>query len=221
MTKPDDQVVIDSDPEMKPFVFSSNAAPFAAASAGLAWAAPERDPDQAVEEELERELEEEFHVPAAVLKTPRDMDPDIDEEAPRYGDLLDTDWIERAAQVEDIDDERGGALDVGMTLDVSDAYGEDDASQVVDLDVGPLLTLITDGGDTDRELARDHTLMDSTFGNDALSDLLLTEDGSDPGSDEEIGDDERFPALDEPMNRDDRPAADDPSDEEGIAGDDA
>src|SRR5687768_13134461 len=69
------------------------------------------------------------------------VDTDDEDEAPtgkpEYGDLLDADWLERVADARVRDDD---LIDVGLTLDLDDRDDGDELAQVMDLDVGILLT---------------------------------------------------------------------------------
>jgi len=56
---------------------------------------------------------------------------------PEYGDLLDADWLDRVADARERDDD---LIDVGLTLDLDDCDDGDELAQVMDLDVGILLT---------------------------------------------------------------------------------
>ena len=70
---------------------------------------------------------------------------------PGYDDLIDRSWLERGAD-EDWDDERSTVDDVGLTIELDSPASEDDGAQVVDLDVGSLLTsLPSDGTELDIE----------------------------------------------------------------------
>ena len=139
-----------------------------------------------------------------------------------HEDLLDTDWLQRAD--EDIAGDED-VLDEALTLDLNADDDADELAQVLDLDVGPLLTSLlpsaltgegvtgegatSEGVDTTYELtAREPS--DAGFGLGALREHLLPERPVDPArtgkqqeeesaerGDDEVGDDERFPVFDE------------------------
>ena len=176
-------------------------------------------------DDLDGDVEDDIQLPAALGRA--SLEDDALEDEPEYDDLLDKRWIDGVATVEEQDDEQGHSIDVGVTLDLS-LDDADDVGQVVDLDVGPLLTswpgeagLPTDG-ETERDAARDLGLHDASFGVGALHDLLLPDASDSESADEEVGDDERFPAFDEtPVPASSRPDAADASDHEDIPRDDA
>lgn len=118
-----------------------------------------------------------------------------------YHDLLDGGWLERSA--EGPDPEEGAAyIDVGLTIELNGPDTGEDLAQVVDLDVGSLLTLLPgEASESDIELSRDLGQSDGSFALNALSDMLLPEDGPTrrEHADEEVGDDERFPAFEDSL----------------------
>jgi hypothetical protein len=118
---------------------------------------------------------------------------------PEYSDLLDTDWLERMADARERDDD---LVDVGLTLDVADRDDADELAQVLDLDVGVLLTSLpspvsrnagsAEGAEPERELG------DGSLSVGALRDVLLPEERAvreRAEDDDEVGDDGRFPAF--------------------------
>jgi len=129
-----------------------------------------------------------------------------------HGDLLDADWLRRAD--EDIAGE-DDVVDVALTLDLDADDDADELAQILDLDVGPLLTsmlpsaLLSEGVDTNLELtAREPN--EVAFGLGALREHLLPEGTVDPArageaqwqegserGDDEVGDDDRFPVFEE------------------------
>jgi len=129
-----------------------------------------------------------------------------------HGDLLDADWLQR--QDEDITGE-DDVVDVALTLDLDADDDADELAQILDLDVGPLLTsllpsaLASEGVDATFELIPREP-NDAAFGLGALREHLLPEgtveparigeaqldEGSERG-DDEVGDDERFPVFEE------------------------
>jgi hypothetical protein len=134
---------------------------------------------------------------------------------PEYSDLLDTEWLERMADARERDDD---LVDVGLTLDLTDRDEADELAQVLDLDVGILLTSLPahvsrdgspDGVEPERELG------DGSLSVGALRDLLLPEEHAvreRAEDDEEVGDDGRFPAFESSIEQGPRaPGADDDS----------
>jgi hypothetical protein len=139
-----------------------------------------------------------------------------------HGDLLDADWLQRAD--EDIAGDED-VVDVALTLDLDADDDADELAQILDLDVGPLLTsllpsalfsegvlsegVFSEGVDMTFELtAREPS--DVAFGLGALREHLLPEGSLDPArageaqrevgserGDDEVGDDERFPVFEE------------------------
>jgi hypothetical protein len=166
---------------------------------------------------------------------PLDMD---DPEAPLhegmdYRDLLDGGWLERSADGADLEEDGAAYLDVGLTIELNGPDSSDELAQVLDLDVGSLLTLlpgeamlpgeaVLPGGafEPDGDVSRDLGQSDGSFALNALSDMLLPEDVSErrEHADEEVGDDERFPAFEDSLivTRQ-RPA---PEEGEGVGDDD-
>jgi hypothetical protein len=144
-----------------------------------------------------------------------DDDPPAGSDA--HEDLLDTDWLQRA------DEDIGGdeaVADLALTLDLDADDDADELAQILDLDVGPLLTsllpsalvtegMASEGVDTTVEpTAREPN--DAGFGLGALREHLLPERPLDPArageareaetaerGDDEVGDDERFPVFEE------------------------
>jgi len=134
-----------------------------------------------------------------------------------HGDLLDADWLQRAE--EDIAGE-DDVVDVALTLDLDADDDADELAQILDLDVGPLLTSLlpsallgegvaSEGVDTNLELTSREP-NDVAFGLGALREHLLPEGTVDPArageeqweegserGDDEVGDDERFPVFEE------------------------
>lgn len=129
-----------------------------------------------------------------------------------HDDLLDRGWLERAAE-DDKDDERSVDEEIGLTIDLDGPLEDDDSAQVVDLDVGSLLTSLPSDGtelelDIDPREGRADTGLGSLHG--SLQDVLLPEDVDAEHDDREVGDDERFPVFD-PDDRAPRPGGDDES----------
>ena len=129
---------------------------------------------------------------------------------PGYDDLIDRGWLERGAD-EGWDDERSPIEDVGLTIELDSPESEDDGAQVVDLDVGSLLTsLPSEGTELDIEPGPFQERVDATLGIGALRDVLLPEE-DDEQDDREVGDDERFPVFDDHAERPERPSSDEES----------
>jgi len=127
-----------------------------------------------------------------------------------YEDLIDSGRIERESD-EGWDDERSVVEDVGLTIELDSPADDDDGAQVVDLDVGSLLTsLPSDGTELDLDASL-HERGESSFGSGVLRDVLLPED-DDEHDDGEVGDDARFPAFDDDAKRSPRPSSDDEAD---------
>ena len=179
----------------------------------------------------------EIEVPEAELDEadlpPLDMD---DPEAPLhegmdYRDLLDGGWLERAADGADLEEDGAAYIDVGLTIELNGPDTGDELAQVLDLDVGSLLTLlpgeaVLPGGamDLDIDASRDLGQSDGSFALNALSDMLLPEDVLEDAvkrhehADDVVDDDERFPAFEDSLivTRQ-RPA---PEEGEGVGDDD-
>jgi hypothetical protein len=175
---------------------------------------PERDTSDPVEpaspdvEELEyEELElDDPVIDEAALPALDTDDAEAGLREPGFDDLIDRRWLERGAD-DDWDDEGSSVEDIGLTIELDSAPDEEDGAQVVDLDVGSLLTsLPSDGTELDLEpgplLERD-----SPLGIGALRDVLLPDD-DDEHDDREVGDDERFPVFDEHAERQPRSSDD-------------
>jgi hypothetical protein len=135
-----------------------------------------------------------------------------------YGDWLGGAWLERSAEDVELDDERAGFLDVGLTLDLNESDADEELAQLLDLDVGELLTsLPIEVTELDLDAL---ALQDGAFGVSGLR-VLRTPDGNAwDGSDEELGDDERFPAFDDSLIAVPRPARRDGLESELISDDD-
>lgn len=118
---------------------------------------------------------------------------------PGFDDLIDQGWLERTAE-DDPDDERSVVDDIGLTIDLDSAPDEEEGAQVVDLDVGSLLTsLPLEGTELDLEGPL-HDRGDAPIGIGVLRDVLLPDD-DDGHDDREVGDDSRFPVFDDHAER--------------------
>jgi hypothetical protein len=127
---------------------------------------------------------------------------------PGYDDLLDRGWLERTAD-DAFEDEGAGVEDIGLTIDLDGPSDDEDGAQVVDLDVGSLLTsLPSDGTELDLE-PLGHERSDAAIGVGALREMLLPDSDDDGFDDREVGDDERFPVFDDAPGLAPRPSLDD------------
>jgi hypothetical protein len=132
------------------------------------------------------------------------------EDMPNYADLLEADLLEadllddklleQTIELGEVDNDRSSALDVGLTLDLNGPETLEELVQVVDLDVGSLLTLLPqEDSQLDPDaLGRDLGPSESPLAVGALRDILLPEAGGSgelDGSDDGVWDDQRFPAF--------------------------
>lgn len=131
------------------------------------------------------------------------------EGAPDYADLLDGAWLERAADLDELQEE--APVDFGVTLDLNGPDDDEELAQILDLDVGSLLTSLP----SDSELELDGLgAQEGSFTIGVLHDVLLPEELLQPErSDEEIGDDDRFPVFEESLGLASRRPAPDPDDD--------
>jgi len=170
---------------------------------------PDADPEEIEGDEPEPELElDDVTIDEAELP-PLDMD-DPETVTHDYGhdDLLDRGWLERTVE-DDADDERARRDDFGLTIELGDVEDEDDPVQVLELDVGSLLTpLPADGTELDLDLGAGLD-RDGALGIGVLHDMLLPEEDDGGVDDHEIGDDERFPVFDDSSDIEPRRAPDD------------
>ncbi len=123
------------------------------------------------------------------------------QEAHGYTDLIDGEWLERAAEIGELEED-GAYGEVGLTIELNGPDTGEDLAQVVDLDVGSLLTSLPgEGGDLDLDLdlTSDQTLGDGAFALGALGDVSLPGGEGSQGerADDEIGDDDRFPVFED------------------------
>lgn len=111
---------------------------------------------------------------------------------PEYGDLLDAQWLQRGSDALDPEDD---LVDIGLTIDMSDADDLDEA-QVTELDVGVLLTSLPAQELSDAEEPAERVAPEGGLG--ALSELLLPEERGSRHreDDDEVGNDDHFPAFD-------------------------
>lgn len=160
------------------------------------------DPSAADPEELdyeELELDDPI-IDEAALPALDTEDAEAGLREPGFDDLIDRRWLERAAE-DDWEDEHSPVDDIGLTIELDGSPDEEDGAQVVDLDVGSLLTsLPSEGTELDLEPGPLPDRADSPLGIGALRDVLLPED-DDEHDDREVGDDERFPVFDEHAER--------------------
>jgi hypothetical protein len=171
------------------------------------------------------DLDEEVQLPMDAGLRPFDSDElseaELFDREPDYGDLIDSGWIDRAARIEELDDDRNNSLDVGLTLDLSGSDDDEELGQMVDLDVGALLTPLPRDTEGDRDAARDVGSTEA-FAMGALRDLLLPDESDAEIEQEQEIDDERFPAFDDaPVPASSRTGGDDASDHEGVIDDES
>lgn len=120
---------------------------------------------------------------------------------PEYGDLLDTQWLDRETDALDPEDD---LVDIGLTIDLDDADNSDELAQMTELDVGTLLTSLPeqeeDGSSLSLDLSEqaERAPRDASVGLGVLQDLLLPEERSERRreDDEAVGNDESFPVFD-------------------------
>lgn len=128
-----------------------------------------------------------------------------------YGDLLDAGWLDRA-DGDDLEEEGIAYIDVGLTLELGGPEAGEELAQVLELDVGSLLTLLPgdlmlpgDASDSEGDVFRDRGHPDGSFALNALRDMLLPDDVSGHASErrdhaeDEVGDDERFPVFEDSL----------------------
>jgi hypothetical protein len=180
------------------------------------------EPDETREDS---DLDEEVQLPMDAGLRPFDSDElseaELFDREPDYGDLIDSGWIDRAARIEELDDDRNNSLDVGLTLDLSGSDDDEELGQMVDLDVGALLTPLPRDLDGDRDAARDGGSTEA-FAIGALRDLLLPDESDAEIEQEQEIDDERFPAFDDgPVPASSRTGSDDDADHEGVVDDES
>jgi len=182
---------------------------------------PANDAEEVLDEHIQLPLDGGGpQLDAEALKEAELLDREPEFHDPDYEDLLDSGWIDRAAYIEELDDDRGNSLDVGVTLDLNDSDQDEELGQMVDLDVGALLTPLPKETESERDATRDSP--DPSFAIGALRDLLLPDESDAEVQDGERVDDERFPAFDAAsVPTSSRTGDDEASDDEGIANDDA
>lgn len=176
------------------FVRSRSAAGPAARGGGQR-SAPPNEPGGEAEPKDEGDVDGELDLGEPVID--ESLLPELDTEDAEalrdrqsYDDLLDHRWLERAAE-EELEDEPVSVEDAGVTIDLDEEGREDDA-QVVDLDVGGLLTELPDENtdlDTDERSENGFAF--------SVSIELLSPGGDTDADDREVGDDELFPVFDD------------------------
>jgi hypothetical protein len=115
---------------------------------------------------------------------------------PEYGDLLDSQWLDRGTDALDPEDD---LVDIGLTIDLDDADNSDELAQMTELDVGTLLTSLPEQEEDALDLSSaERAPRDASVGLGVLQDLLLPEERSERRreDDEAVGDDEGFPVFD-------------------------
>jgi hypothetical protein len=176
-------------------------------------AAPSPSDDEEVEIDLDDPTIDESLLPPLDEQDAEVLQPDSG-----YDDLLDESWLERVAGEED--DEEGTLLDgVGFTIELDEPSDDDDGAQVVELDVGSLLTSLPgEGTELDLDLRNDAArgLGDGSLAIGAIRDMLLPDTEEDESDDTEIGDDERFPVFDDASDINPRPGRDDAEDPDEL-----
>jgi hypothetical protein len=126
-----------------------------------------------------------------------------------YDDLIDRGWLERSAEDAEVEDERDALSDIGLTIELDDPDAAEDGAEVVDLDVGSLLTALpSDVTELDLEpLGQERG--DAATGIGLLRDMLLPDSEEGGHDDLDVGDDERFPAFDDAADITPRPLLED------------
>jgi hypothetical protein len=113
----------------------------------------------------------------------------------QYEDLIDRRWLEQGAD-DDNEDDRSSIEEVGLTIDLDELTSEEDGAQIVDLDVGSLLTpLPPDGVELELDPGPAHDRGALALG--ALRDMLLPEEDGGERDEHDVGDDDRFPVFDD------------------------
>jgi hypothetical protein len=126
-----------------------------------------------------------------------------------YDDLIDRRWLERTADDAELDDDRDALRDIGLTIELDGPNVDDDGAQVLDLDVGSLLTpLPGDGTELDLEPFGQER-GDTGTGIGVLRGMLLPDSEEGGHDDREVGDDDRFPVFDDASHIAPRPSLDD------------
>jgi hypothetical protein len=141
---------------------------------------------------------EEIDVPDELPELDLD-DPDVlMGEGSDFSEWLDPERLVWLAEDTDLDDEASGYIDVGLTLDLDAADSGEELVQLMDLDVGALLTsLPLESTELDLDALAEFS---GAFGVTALRELLLPDGAGGSVLDEladDIGDDERFPVFEE------------------------
>lgn len=119
-----------------------------------------------------------------------------------YRDLLDGGWLARGGDAPDAEEDGSAYIDVGLTIELNGPDTAEELAQVVDLDVGSLLTsLPAEAIEGDVDASRELGHSDGSFALNALRGLLLSEDVLErrEHADDEVGDDERFPAFEDSL----------------------
>jgi hypothetical protein len=129
-----------------------------------------------------------------------------------YDDLIDRGWLERTADDAEPEDERDALNDIGLTIELDGPDLEEEGAQVLDLDVGSLLTPLP-GDATELDLEPfGHERGDAGTGIGILREMLLPDSEEGGHDDREVGDDHRFPVFDDPSDIVPRPSVDDDDD---------
>jgi hypothetical protein len=113
-----------------------------------------------------------------------------------YEDLLDRRWLEQGGDEDDNEDDRSPIEEVGLTIDLDDLSVEEEGAQIVDLDVGSLLTPLS-SDELELELDPGPEQDRGSFALGALREMLLPEREGAGLDDHDVGDDDSFPAFDD------------------------
>jgi hypothetical protein len=126
-----------------------------------------------------------------------------------YDDLIDRGWLERTADDAELEDDRDALSDIGLTIELDGPDVDDEGAQVLDLDVGSLLTSLPgDGTELDLEPFGQER-GDAATGIGILRGMLLPDSEEGGHDDREVGDDARFPVFDDASHIEPRPSLDD------------
>lgn len=176
-------------------------------------------PGPSEDEEQEADLDfDEPTIDESLLPPMDEQDPEVLQQDSGYEDLLDSSWLDRGAGEED--DADGTEIDaVGFTIELDEPSADDDAAQVVDLDVGSLLTSLPNEGvelDLDPRNDPQRGVSDGSLAVGVLRDMLLPDTEELEHDDTEIGDDARFPVFDEASDIAPRPGRDESNDPDDL-----
>jgi hypothetical protein len=174
-------------------------------------------PAEDEEEELDIELDDPT-IDESLLPPLDEQDAEVLPHHSGYDDLIDRNWLERGVG-EEGDDDAVETDAVGFTIELNETSTDDDGAQVVDLDVGSLLTSLPSEGtelDLDPRNEPQRGVADGSLALGALRDMLLPDSDDEENDDTEVGDDDRFPAFDDASDIAPRPGRDDTSDRDDL-----